>query len=352
MFYFQVIPYLLQFKQTKQTASSTLKTKKSWFIKLYHSKFPLYYGLGECSILPHLNTNIQLFETSLYELRSKRLVEISKDTLTLWDNTPPLRFAIESAFLDWKNKGKRILFSTPFIKEEEGIPTNALIWIDTIENQKKEIERIVNQGFHCIKIKVGQHPLQDDIDLIQWIRDTFPSNLEIRLDANASFSPNDAKKFLQKIATYQIHSIEQPIAINQRQHMQELCAFSSVNVALDEELLSKMNLEKKEKLLSEIKPKYIILKPTLLGGFQQSQEWIDIAQQYNVKYWVTSSLESNIALNAIAQWVVYKQLHKESNQTIYQGLSTTSLFLNNIYTGFYFKKEILYQQKNHYFTFG
>ncbi|MEG0851889.1 MAG: o-succinylbenzoate synthase, partial [Flavobacterium sp.] len=212
------------------------------------------------------------------------------------------------------------------------IPINGLVWMGSPEFMKQQIADKISNGFNCIKIKIGAIDFNEELNLIAEIRRDFsPEMIEIRVDANGGFDSIDALDKINQLSEFKIHSIEQPIKQNQYDSMAELCKTTSIPIALDEELIGVTNLQDKENLLLKIKPQYIILKPSLVGGFKGSQEWIDIAEKLGIGWWVTSALESNVGLNAIAQWT----FTLENNMP--QGLGTGGLFTNNFHTNLYVK---------------
>ncbi|MBW6481057.1 MAG: o-succinylbenzoate synthase, partial [Bacteroidales bacterium] len=227
--------------------------------------------------------------------------------------------------LDLQHESAGILFPSAFTRGEQGIPINGLIWMGSKQEMQSRIREKLDQGFRVLKLKVGALDFDEEITLLKNIRQQFkPSDLEIRLDANGAFSLEEAPGKLKQLSEYHIHSIEQPIKAGQWEAMGEICNTSLLPVALDEELIGISNPSIKEKLLDTIKPRYIILKPSLIGGLQKSKEWIDIAEEKNISWWATSALESNVGLNAIAQWVFTLK------SKMVQGLGTGQVFGNNI----------------------
>jgi L-alanine-DL-glutamate epimerase-like enolase superfamily enzyme len=212
------------------------------------------------------------------------------------------------------------------------IPINGLIWMGDVEAMMTQLEQKINLGFSCIKIKVGAIDFESECNFLGHIRKLFhSSDLTLRLDANGAFQPEDAIQKLSKLSEYNIHSIEQPITPGQWKEMATLCKTSPIPIALDEELIGIFSKQEKVNLIQEIKPQYIILKPSLVGGWQGADQWVSIAEKHAVDWWATSALESNIGLNAIAQWVSTKQINRP------QGLGTGGLFTNNIRTPLYLR---------------
>jgi len=231
---------------------------------------------------------------------------------------------METAFLDLKAKGSKKLFKSKFTSGESGIQINGLVWMGNKDFMQKQIREKITAGYHCIKLKVGAIDFETEIEILSGIRQQFsPADIELRLDANGAFSPNDALERLEKLSRFDIHSIEQPIRQGQYDAMAEVCRKSPIPIVLDEELIGLKSADK-ESVLERIKPAYIILKPSLLGGFAESEEWIRLAEKLNVGWWITSALEANVGLNAIAQWTSIL------NSTMPQGLGTGQLYHNNI----------------------
>ena len=281
-------------------------------------------GKGECSTIPGLSPDPE--ETYLSKLES--ICEainqgVNPDELNLKDY-PSIAFGLETALLDLENGGNQILFPSAFTEGKAGIPINGLIWMGDKAFMQKQIQTKLDAGYRCLKMKVGALDFETEWEILRDIRARFtPDELEIRLDANGAFTSEDVRFKLDKLAAFNIHSIEQPIRQGQHQLMADLCKDTSIPIALDEELIA-FNPSGTQDLLNFIKPAYIILKPSLLGGFEISQQWIDAARQTKTGWWITSALESNIGLNAIAQWTF------TLNNPMPQGLGTGQLYHNNI----------------------
>lgn len=326
----EIIKYTLDFKFDAGTSRGIMRSKDAFFLKLYDKDLPEVFGIGECSPLEGLSPDLNGDLTKALD-HCKNTISCF-DTIKVEDvadiipvNYPALRFALETAILDLEKGGKRILFKNKFTHSEMGIPINGLVWMGSKELMLSRLESKIDEGFECIKIKVGAINFDDELSLIANIRERFPSNqITIRLDANGAFHPEDAIGILDKFSKYDIHSIEQPIMAGNWKAMNILCNQSPIPIALDEELIGVCGTENKIQVLERIKPAYIILKPTLLGGLQQSNEWIELAEERAVGWWVTSALESNIGLNAIAQFTANYKVD------LPQGLGTGQLFHNNI----------------------
>ena len=311
----------LIFKQPAGTSRGVIHAKDSWFIVLkQNSKI----GIGECGYLKGLSIdNESQIESTLQWLCDN--INLNKNLLfNNIQNFPALIFGLEQAFLSLESENIFDLFPSSFTQNEAPIVINGLVWMGDYDFMKKQISEKINQNFSCIKLKIGAIDFESELNLLKHIRqDFFEKDIEIRLDANGAFKPNDALEKLKKLSDFQIHSIEQPIQPKQFDQLAKLCLESPIDIALDEELIGVMNFVEKEDLLKTINPPYIILKPSLLGGFKHTDEWIQLAQNFDIKWWVTSALESNIGLNAIAQYTFTK------NNCMPQGLGTGGLYTNN-----------------------
>ena len=190
---------------------------------------------------------------------------------------------------------------------------------------KEQIEAKLAEGFSCIKMKIGAIDFQTELKILAVIRKEFSKDvIELRVDANGAFKPEEALGKLKELASFNLHSIEQPIKQGQWKEMAQLCATTPLPIALDEELIGVFDSKTKKELLESIQPQYIILKPSLVGGYKGSEEWMKLADDLNIKYWITSALESNVGLNAISQWTYTLGIPMP------QGLGTGSLYTNNI----------------------
>jgi len=327
----------LQFITPGGTSRGVLKTKDSWYIKLWRSEIPEIVGVGECSILPALSIDDRPdFEEKLKSVCAN-INEYVADYHTQLLEWPAIRFGLEVALHDAENGGQRIIFPSGFTQGNIPIPINGLIWMGDVAYMKEQLQAKLESGFNCIKIKVGAIDFYQELRLLEGIRENFsPDEIELRVDANGAFHPNVALAKLKQLSTFYIHSIEQPIKAGQWKQMADLCKESPIPIALDEELIGVHGLEEKERLLKEINPDYIILKPSLLGGFKASEEWIMLAQKYNIGWWATSALEGNVGLNAIAQWTAIQDVDMP------QGLGTGQVFSNNIISPLEVKSGSLY----------
>ena len=311
----------LQFKFPAGTSRGVLLHKPSSFLLLEKDGFR---GIGECSTIPNLSIDpVETYSEKLEEVCRLLNEGVDPDSIDL-SLFPSIAFGLETALLDLKAKGSKCLFPSAFTQGETGIPINGLVWMGAKDFMQKQIREKIAAGYHCIKLKVGALDFETELEIISGIRQQFsPEDIELRLDANGGFTPTDALEKLEKLAAFHIHSIEQPIKQKQFEAMATICQQSPIPIVLDEELIG-VRSEDKEFILEKIKPAYIILKPSLIGGFRQSEEWIRLAEKHSVAWWVTSALEANIGLNAIAQWTY------TLNSQLPQGLGTGQLYHNNI----------------------
>ena len=313
--------YILDFKQASGTSRGVLTQKETWFIIIEQDGET---GIGECGILRGLSID----DVPNYEAILKRTcnrIEIGlKMLLNELVEFPSIQFGLEMAFKSLESKNKFELFPSEFTRNKASIPINGLIWMGTPEFMSSQIKEKINQGFSCIKLKIGAIDFETEISLLKSIRKEFsPKDIELRVDANGAFKPLEALEKLKLLSELQLHSIEQPIKQGQPEAMAKLCEQTPLPIALDEELIGVFDVTDKAKLLQMIKPQYIILKPSFVGGFQGTQQWIDLANKQEIGWWITSALESNVGLNAIAQWT-YTLKNKMP-----QGLGTGALFTNN-----------------------
>lgn len=317
--------HTLHFRIPGGTSRGVLKTKDSWHIIVFESNQPETIGIGECSLIPKLSIDDRPdFEAKLKEVADdvERYDYWLSEGLTEF---PAIRFGLEMAMKDLAQKGNKELFPSAFTRGEAGIPINGLIWMGDFAFMRKQITEKIDAGFRCLKLKIGAIDFGDELQLLKMIRKDFnEKELELRVDANGAFSPEQAMEKLKRLSAFRLHSIEQPIRQGQWETMARLCASSPLPIALDEELIGITREEKIGSLLDIIRPQYIILKPSLLGGWVQSEQFIREAGKRNIGWWVTSALEGNIGLNAIAQWTF------TLTNPMYQGLGTGQLFTNNI----------------------
>ena len=321
---FSIQEKLLHFKQPAGTSRGVYTTRKIWLLTVEHGGRT---AIGECAPLPQLSCD----DIPDYEAVLRRFCDIIEATGAIpYDemrNYPSMLFGVETA-LAQLSRTDGLLYDTPFSHGEEGIPINGLVWMGTHDEMLSRLKEKLALGFRCVKLKIGAIDFAKELDLIQHIRKHFSrEEVELRVDANGGFTPDVALERLQELARYDIHSIEQPIMAHQWSEMAQLCQLSPLPIALDEELIGVNSTDEKIRLLDTIKPQYIILKPSLHGGVAGTREWIALANERGIGSWITSALESNIGLNAIAQLAadIYGP-----QITMPQGLGTGMLFTDNI----------------------
>lgn len=329
---FQWIKRVLNFRFDAGTSRGVLKTRPVYWIKAYDPQNPTIMGWGEASPLINLSLDdrpdfesflekeLRKIERTTFESNSDQILKKLKELVS--PEFPSIRFGLETALLDLIHGGKKRVFSGNFFDCADPIPINGLIWMGSQEFMAEQIEEKLSQGFDCIKMKIGAIDFEQEIALLSQIRKRYSKDqITLRVDANGAFSPVEALGKLERLASLDIHSIEQPIAARQTEAMRALCKLTPLPIALDEELIG---VENKADLLDQIRPQHIVLKPTLLSGILETQDWIKLAEDRGIGWWMTSALESNIGLNAIAQ------LAASYNPTIPQGLGTGKLFHNNL----------------------
>lgn len=311
------LKYFLDFKKPGGTSRGVLHQKETHFIFLHKNGKT---GIGECGMFRGLSAD----DNPEFEQNLMRVLDEKKFDLDALRDHPSITTGVEMALLDINNNGEKKLFQNPFTLGRQAIPINGLIWMGAKADMKKQIIQKIEMGFDCIKMKIGAIDFDQECELLGYIRKEFGNDIILRVDANGAFAPSEALEKLKRLSDFDLHSIEQPIKAGQWEDMAQLCEVTPLDIALDEELIGVNDPELKKVMLRTIQPQYIILKPSLLGGFTFSEEWISLAQSMGISWWVTSALESNIGLNAIAQWTA--QLPYSGHQ----GLGTGSLFTNNI----------------------
>lgn len=313
--------YILNFNQPSGTSRGILNAKETWFIIIAQEG---KRGIGECGLLRGLSIDDRPeYEATLrwtcqniflgLEILLRKLIEF-----------PSIQFGLEMAFKSLEKNSPFELFPSEFTKGHGRIPINGLIWMGNETFMKEQIKNKIESGFRCIKMKIGAIDFNTELQLLKSIRKEYSSSdIELRVDANGAFKPEEALDALKKLSELELHSIEQPIKAGQWDEMAKLCEQTPLPIALDEELIGVFDMPKKVKMLSTVHPQYIILKPSFIGGFQGTTEWIDLAKESEINWWMTSALESNVGLNAIAQWTY--TLHNDN----FQGLGTGGLYSNN-----------------------
>ena len=314
------------FKNPSGTSRGVLTEKHSWFIELIDESNTSIKGFGECSVIPGLSPDFIDFES--YESKLSEVcqsVDYYLSDLNVLANLPSILFGLETALYDFKNGGHGVIFDNSFSKGQRRIPINGLIWMGDTQFMLQQIEQKLEEGYSCLKMKIGAIDFNAEVKIIEGIRKRFSAKeITLRVDANGAFSPKEALEKLNILSKYDIHSIEQPIRQGQLKEMTDLCIKTTVPIALDEELIGINKLEEKNNLIQTIQPQFIILKPSLHGGIKGCKEWIEIAESHSIPWWITSALESNIGLNSVAQFT------GEYQNNLPQGLGTGSLYTNNI----------------------
>lgn len=314
--------YILTFKKPGGTSRGILTQKETWFLILRDDD---QTGVGECAMFRGLSMDdVAEYETQLQWVcdHIDRGLESLLSTLVMF---PSIQFGLEQAFRSVASKDPFLLFPSEFTEHGKDIAINGLIWMGDREYMEEQISQRIEDGFKCIKLKIGALDFNTELSLLKGLRERFtPDEIELRVDANGAFAKEDVFFKLEELSRLAIHSIEQPIKPGNLALMREVCASGLLDIALDEELIGVVDETKKRELLQIVAPQYIILKPSLIGGYGGSTEWITLANELGIQWWVTSALESNIGLNAIAQWSFTLE------NSLPQGLGTGSLFTNNI----------------------
>lgn len=325
--------YILHFKEPSGTSRGVLREKETYYIRVWDEADGSLFGLGECALFRGLSAD----DRPDYEARLQQVCR----QVHRWEELPlegwsSIRFGLEMALADLRHGGRRICFPSPFTAGDEGIAINGLIWMGDREAMLQRIRAKLEEGFHCVKLKIGAIDFESELELLRYVRRRFGSgDVELRVDANGAFSPDGALPKLEALARYGLHSVEQPIRPGQWDAMARICDLSPVPVALDEELIGVEGEAAKVELLDRIRPRYLVLKPALTGGFSGAEEWIRLAERHGAGWWITSALESNVGLNALAQWTY------GLNNPLPQGLGTGLLYTDNIPSPLYLSGEQL-----------
>lgn len=339
MYTIKIVPRRLHFKQPAGTSRGSYTTRDVWYLHLTSDKYPDRVGIGECAPLPKLSCDdMQGYESVLAHICNEVTEQGGFSVESLRDY-PSILFGLETAFRHLE-RGCFELWDTPFSRGEVGIPINGLIWMGDYKKMLEQIEAKMAVGFRCIKLKIGAINFEEELALLRFIRSHFSAKeVELRVDANGAFAPADAMEKLKRLAELDLHSIEQPIRAGQWEDMARLTTETPLPIALDEELIGINIPERKQCLLDSVHPQYIILKPSLHGGMAGGNEWIREAEKRNIGWWITSALESNIGLNAIAHWCA------TFNNPLPQGLGTGALFTNNVDMPLEVRKDSLWYLK-------
>lgn len=307
------------------TSKGPINARTVWYLMAWHTERPEIIGIGEAALFPGHSKEFPA------DVRTK-LIELCADTSD-WQrrltsdliDVPSVRFAVEQCLRDLEVSGTKQLFPSAFTLGQRSIPINGLVWMGDKATMKQRIREQIEKGFNTVKMKIGAIGIDDELELLQAVRAEFDANtITLRVDANGAFNAQQAPDILKRLADLEVHSIEQPIAPGLYEIMAELCERSPVPIALDEDLIGLNTHDAKVDLLDNVKPPYIVIKPSLVGGWAATQEWIDLSKVRNIGWWITSALESSIGLNAIAQYTA------TLNVQLPQGLGTGGVYTNNI----------------------
>jgi o-succinylbenzoate synthase len=324
---------VLRFNFPARTSRGALTEHTAHYLHLSDTRQPAVVGLGEAAPLAGLSPDHRpdfaaTLEGFVREFNRRQLQDLlpAEAAELVGPEWPALRFALETAALDWQHGGRRLLYDNAFSRGEAGLPINGLVWMGDVAFMRQQIEKKLAEGYDCLKLKIGSLDFAAELEILAEIRTLAgPERLTLRVDANGAFRPADALPKLEQLARFQLHSIEQPIAAGQWPQMAAICRHSPVPVALDEELIGVTDGARQQQLLDEIRPAYLILKPTLVGGLQASLQWAALAEQRGIGWWLTSALESNVGLNAISQLA-----GSYATPGFPQGLGTGQLYHNNL----------------------
>lgn len=320
----EVIHKNLEFAFPAKTSRGILTQKPAWYLKVYDDRQPNITGIGECSPIFGLSPENENEYQNYLDKAVNRINSFEQLLKNDLHDAPSVFFGLETALMDLFKGGQRFFFENAFTKGKSGIRINGLVWMNTIDEMYKQALEKKQQGFTCIKLKIGALNIGEELLLLQQLRKEMGKEITLRVDANGAFDYTVAVEVMKKLKEFGIHSIEQPLKPGQRQKMRELCKLNIIPVALDEELIGVFKDDDREKLLDDINPQYLILKPSLHGGFLGSRHWISAAEKRGIGWWMTSALESNIGLNAIAQYTF------ETGNPLHQGLGTGKIYTNNI----------------------
>lgn len=314
-------PYILKFRNPAGTSRGVLTEKPTFLIKVFDENEPSRFGIGECSVFPGLSPEADgNYGYKLIEL----LANIALDKETDLSGYSSIVFGLEQALRDYAGGCRHVYYPSEFTQGNTDIEINGLVWMGNFDEMIERIDEKVRKGFHCIKLKIGAIDWMKEMEMIEYIRNKYSDSvLQIRVDANGAFTMDNAMPRLKRLADLGVHSIEQPIPAGVPDLMAFLCRVSPLEIALDESLIGIYGENAKAALLDEVCPSYIVLKPSLCGGFSGAEEWIRLAEERGIGWWITSALESNVGLNALSQWTA------TLNTKIPQGLGTGGLFTNN-----------------------
>ncbi|MFZ8836940.1 MAG: o-succinylbenzoate synthase [Flavobacteriales bacterium] len=316
----------LRFKTPARTSRNTLHSKPSWILRVRDKNGK--WGWGECSVIPGLSLDqIESIERFLNHCKDSKHMNLS----TIPNDLPAVRFALEMVQLSLHSEESGVFYEGPFVNGKSSIDINGLIWMDTPEAMLQQGMDLAEAGFQTLKMKVGTLPFDTEMGWLRELRQTLGDEVVLRCDANGAFSKEEKSwtplRKLEALAQLDFHSIEQPLKQDDWEGLASLCSQSPIPIGLDESLIEILPADRVE-LLDRIAPQFLILKPSLIGGFEASQHWVDLADERGIGWWATSALESNLGLYAIAQWV--SDGVRSDKNTLHQGLGTGALFTNNL----------------------
>lgn len=322
-------PRTLHFRFPAGTSRGIYTERRNWLLRMTSPDDRAFCGVGECAPLPDLSCDYGAHYAEQLRAACDEVERIGRIDTEALRPFPSILFGLETAWLSAQAaaNGRRVLFDTPFTRGERGIVTNGLVWMGDHATMARRLAEKLSQGFRCIKVKIGAIGFDDELDLLTRARALYNTEcVELRVDANGAFTPSEAHDKLRRLATYGLHSIEQPLRAGQWEEMAALCRACIVPIALDEELIGVTRPEDKRALLDTVRPQYLVLKPSLHGGFAGCEEWISLATERGIGWWVTSALESNVGLSAISQWLSVRI----GDSAMPQGLGTGELYTDNI----------------------
>jgi o-succinylbenzoate synthase len=324
-----VVDHPLAFHKPAQTSRDTLTHKPTWFLVAEDEQGRI--GVGECSLIPGLSLESEAqAHQGLFKVASSGCL----DAMSVPANLPSVRFAVETAAWDLHAGGRGVIAASAFSRGERAIDINGLVWMGDVDGMLRQFDDLVDRGFSTLKCKVGAHDWDTELGMLQQVRERYPSpDFTLRVDANGAFSSlslDETRARLEALARLKIHSIEQPLKPHDRDGLAELCEENILPIALDESLIGVHVLKDRMQLLDQVRPQFLVLKPSLIGGLDAATVWSRLAEQRGVGWWATSALESNVGLNAIAQWTAVQPALSPDGARLPQGLGTGGLFINNL----------------------
>lgn len=338
----QWAPYTLRFIETAVTSRQRMQVKDTFFVRVWDDSAPEIFGVGEVPLFRGLSAEDTPGFEELLDLTCREIGHAQLAADVRMPEVSSIRFGFEMALRDLKTGGRRLYFDTPWAHGRTRQQINGLVWMGDRDTMARRIRQKLDAGFHCVKLKIGGIDFAEELALLRLIRREYgPEDIELRLDANGSFTRENAVEKLKRLSEFHIHSLEQPIKAGNPEEMARICRESPIDIALDEELIGFRSADEKRRLLAAVMPRYIILKPALCGGFAQADEWISTARELNIGWWATSALESNVGLDAIGQWV------SPYGPDMPQGLGTGQLYANNIPSPVYLDGQYICRAENH-----